>query len=102
MAEFASAIIGLAAVGIQTSKSLHSLIETYKDAPTEILALSDEVTAFRTMLSQLKEVDELEEWTSQERADARNCLDAMSKNGKHVAQEIEKLIRNAARGMVFK
>ncbi|KAJ4301694.1 hypothetical protein N0V90_003787 [Kalmusia sp. IMI 367209] len=92
MAEFASAIVGLAAVGIGISKGLHRLIETFKDAPTEILALSDEANAFWTMLSKMEEVDELEEGTQEEREDAKNCIEGVIKNGKHIAQEVGQLI----------
>lgn len=61
MAEFASAIVGLIAVGAKTSNSLHTLINTFRDAPNKILALSDEVTDFRIILSSLLEVNDLGE-----------------------------------------
>lgn len=38
------------------------------------------------------------EWTSEERADAKSCFDGVSKNGKHIAQEIEKLINKVQKG----
>ncbi|KAI1323737.1 ankyrin [Xylariaceae sp. FL0255] len=42
MAEYASAIIGLVAFGASVGNSLYGLIDTLKDAPNELLALSDE------------------------------------------------------------
>lgn len=74
------------------TKALHSLIETYKDAPMEILAFIDEVRAFRTMLSMLEEVDSLEQWTPEERAENETCLGGILENGKRIAQKIDKLI----------
>lgn len=97
MAEFVSAIVGLAVVGLQTGKVLHNLIETFRDAPAEILAVSDEVNAFWIMLSKLKEVDELGVWTSEERTDSEICLSKILMNGERIAKEIEKLIEKVRR-----
>ncbi|WEW57922.1 hypothetical protein PRK78_003389 [Emydomyces testavorans] len=92
MAEFASAIFGLIAVGAKTSNSLYTLIDTFRDAPNEILALSDEVTDFRKMLSSLLEVNDLGEWTPEEHDTAKICLKGAVKNGQHVIENIQALI----------
>jgi len=58
MAEFASAVVGLVAAGAEAGSALYSLISTLKDAPTEFLALYDEVTDFRAILARLVEAAE--------------------------------------------
>jgi hypothetical protein len=92
MAEFVSAVIGLIAVGAKTSNSLHTLIDTFKDAPNEILALSDEVNDFRAMLSSVLEVNDLGGRTSEEHDTAHICLDGTVKKGQHIIQKVEALI----------
>lgn len=56
MAEFVSAIFGLVAAGAKVGSSLYALIDTLKDAPNEFLALSDEVTDFRQVLTKVIEM----------------------------------------------
>lgn len=74
------------------SDSLHTLIDTFKDAPNEILALSDEVNDFRMMLSSLLEVNDLNEITSKEHDTVKICLNRTVVNGQHIIQKIEALI----------
>jgi hypothetical protein len=92
MAEFVSAIIGLIAVGANMSNNLHTLIDTFKNAPNEILALFNEVNDFRTMLSSLLEINNLEERTLEEHDTAEICLNGTVKNGQHIIEKIEALI----------
>ena len=84
--------LGLLPVGANLSNSLHAMIDTFKDALNEMLALSDEVNDFRTMLSSLLEVNDLEERTSEEHDTAKICLNRTVKNGQHIIQKIEALI----------
>lgn len=63
--EFASAIVGLAAIGAQVGKVVYNLIETLHDAPKELLALSDEITDFRAILLHLIEAQGSREFASQ-------------------------------------
>ncbi|XXH01946.1 hypothetical protein Hte_008309 [Hypoxylon texense] len=80
MAEFASAIIGLAAAGAKVGTTLDDLIDTLKDAPSELLALSDEATDFRAIVARLVEARESGEFltrlllTPTESSNARNGI----------------------------
>ncbi|KAI3328112.1 ankyrin [Xylariaceae sp. AK1471] len=91
MAEFVSAIIGLVAFGATVGNSLYSLIDTLKGAPNEILALSDEVTDFRSILSQLLEARSSEEFAHQ------SCLIDLypaERKGRKILEEVEILIQH--------
>ena len=91
MAEFASAIVGLAAVGAKVGNSLYGLIDTLKDAPAEFLALSNEVTDFRSIVSQY-----LEHAGTVGHKDEK-ILDCVRENGGKILKDIEQLVADVVK-----
>ena len=61
MAEFASTIVGLVAVGVQVGTCLHDLVDAIRDAPKEFQKLWEEEKEFRQELSQVLEARQLGE-----------------------------------------
>ena len=92
MAEFVSAIVGLIAVGARTADGLHSLIDTFKGAPNEISALFNEMKQFQAMLSDLLEVSDLEEPTSEDQVTSNIGFSSIVKNGQQTVEKINALI----------
>ncbi|KAI9791850.1 MAG: hypothetical protein M1816_003395 [Peltula sp. TS41687] len=92
MAEFISAIIGLVAIGASASHSLYNLVDTVRDAPNEFLALSNEVTDFRLVLSRFKDA-----WqTGQiaiEKSKEQDVVDLMFKRSARTLGDIDSLAR---------
>jgi hypothetical protein len=97
MAEFVSAIVGLIAVGARTGDGLHSLIDTFKGAPNEILALFEEMKEFQAMLSDLLEVSGLEESTSENQVTSNIDFSSIVKNGQQTVEKIDALIARVRR-----
>ncbi|KAI0809951.1 ankyrin [Xylaria sp. FL0064] len=91
MAEFVSAIVGLVAFGATVGNSLYTLIDTLKDAPNELLALSDEVTDFWSILSQLLEAQSSGEFANH---DCLRDLQVAERKGRNILEEVETLIDN--------
>ncbi|KAF2678086.1 hypothetical protein K458DRAFT_317874 [Lentithecium fluviatile CBS 122367] len=102
MAEFVSAIIEFVAVGAKTGNGLHSPIDTFKDAPNEIRALSDEVDHFQAMLSKLLDLDDPKEWASEKHDAAKIGVGGMVKNGQQIIEKIGALIEKARRERLAK
>jgi hypothetical protein len=93
MAEFASAVVGLAAAGASVSSSLYALIDTLRDAPNELLALSDEVTDFRAIMARLVEAVASGEFAVEDHEYTRN-FEAARMKGERVVSEIDTLVTN--------
>ena len=96
MAEFVSAILGLAAIGASAGNSLYSLVDTIKDAPNEFLALSNEVTDFRLFLSKIEEAWEAGQLSVEENKSGDD-IDPMLKRGGETLKEVETLVKEVAR-----
>ncbi|VUC31018.1 unnamed protein product [Clonostachys rosea] len=87
MAEFASAVVGLIAVGARVGESIYDLITTLKDAPHEFLALSNEVTEFRVILMRLTETPDAKI------GGPRAGLNIVLRNSKTILEEVERQIQ---------
>ena len=61
MAELASTIVGVVAVGVQVGTCLHGLVDTIRDAPKEFQRLWEEEKEFREELSEVLEARQLGE-----------------------------------------
>lgn len=96
MAEFASAIVGLLVAGAKVGDTLHTLIDTFKDAPNEFLALSNEITDFQLVLSKVAEARELGE-LSVEDSRPNSGFDIVLKRGKEILQEVERLAQEVVK-----
>lgn len=96
MAEFASAIIGLAGVGAKVGGSLYTLIRTLKHAPNEFLALSDEITDFRSMLSRLLDITASGEVDVVGDGLAKD-LDMVRQRGEQIVNEVEVLVTKVSK-----
>jgi hypothetical protein len=94
MAEFASAVVGLAAAAAQVGGSLYDLIHTLKDAPNEFLTLSDEFNDFRKMLARLLDMAKSKDMVAIETDD----FDAARKRGEEIVKEIGVLIAKVQKG----
>ncbi|KAK3363744.1 hypothetical protein B0T25DRAFT_53445 [Lasiosphaeria hispida] len=91
MAEFASALVELAAAGAKVGGSLYHLIHTIKDAPSEFLALSDEITDFRSILSRLLDITASEDTIAIGGGQVED-LNKMRLRGEQIVAEIEVLV----------
>lgn len=96
MAEFVSAILGLAAIGASAGNSLYSLVDTIKDAPNEFLALSNEVTDFRLFLSKIEEAWKAGQLSVEENKSGDD-IGPMLKKGGETLKEVETLVKEVAR-----
>ncbi|KAI9655254.1 MAG: hypothetical protein M1829_000667 [Trizodia sp. TS-e1964] len=96
MAEFASAVLGLAAAGAKVGNSLYALIDTIKDAPNEFLVLSNEVTDFREILTRLMEAKDSGDFTWEEKRRV-SWLGQLIARGDEIVQDIESLVQRVSR-----
>ncbi|KIW35441.1 uncharacterized protein PV07_02138 [Cladophialophora immunda] len=94
MAEFASAVVGLATAAAHVGGNLYVLIHTLKDAPNEFLTLSDELNDYRKMLARLRDLAQSKDMAAIETDD----FDAARKRGGEIVKEIEVLIANVQKG----
>ena len=95
MAEFVSAIVGLAIAGAKVGDSLYALVDTLKDAPREFLALSDEVTDFRATLTRVIEAKDSGEIPFGENRRITG-LDRLIVRGEEIIQQIEKFVKRVS------
>ena len=58
MAEFASAIVGLIVFGVQVGTKIQSCLQTWKDAPSDLHELFEDVAQFSATLTKLQDADE--------------------------------------------
>lgn len=91
MAEFASAIIALAGAGAKVGGRLYVTIRTLKDAPTEFLDLSDEISDFSLMLLRLKEAAGPEEVAGLDQHQIQDLIMLRTK-GERIMNEVEILV----------
>lgn len=92
MAEFISAIVGLLAAGAKVSGSIYTLIDTLKDAPNELLALSNELTDFQLILSRVIEVRESGELSVEDEI-PDGGFDILIERSKKILQDVENLVQ---------
>lgn len=95
MAEFVSAIVALVAAGAKAGDSLYTLIDTIKDAPSEFLDLSNEVSDFRLIISKIIEAQEFEDLTTNK--GSKDELSTILERGKGILEEVAGLVQEVSK-----
>ena len=96
MAEFVGAIVGLAVAGATVGDSLYAVVDTIRDAPTEFLALSDELTDFRAMLARVIEAKTAGDVAFEENGRITG-LDQVMVRGEGIIQQIEQFVQKVSK-----
>ena len=90
MAEFVSAVVGLVVVGVQVGDQIRGFIETLKEAPDELLDLSQEIVQLNAALTKLKQDEKgglLED----------DCLNYLNEDGQKILLEVEVFVQELRR-----
>jgi len=96
MAEYASAIVGLAAVGSKLVSSLSALIEDFHDAPAEFDLLSIETNDFRLLLESVKSILKAKH-RQVENQMGGSGIDALVGFGTKILQDVDGLMQKVDR-----
>lgn len=96
MLEFVSAVVGLTIAGAKAGESLYALVDTLKGAPMEFLALSDELTDFRSMLSKVIEAKDCGGIAFEENG-RKSGLDRAMVRGEEIIRQIETFVQKVSK-----